>query len=1082
VSASGGCTYDAPPTVSCPVGAIANGASATRTITVRAIDAGAIGNTASVSSPTGDPSLANDSDDAGVTVAPVADVSMNKSGPADVAAGDAATYTLTAHNAGPSTATGVVLRDTLPSGMTFDAAASDAGWSEVSAGVYELTIASIANGASASRELVATAEQAAADSTQTNAATVRADQTDPSPDNDSDSAATDVGPSADLEITKTVADATIAQGQTAVYTLTLTNNGPSAASSVELDDDLPAGVTFVSLAAPAGFGCTTPAVGATGLVTCTAATLADGAVATFTLTVRAADVGTQSNTAEISSETPDPGETDNADSVDVDVAPAADVSLTKTGPQGVEAGAEATYVLTVSNQGPSTAHGVVVSDPLPAGLTFVSLAAGPGASCTTPAVGSGGTISCTIATLADGAGVELTLVARAAFATAEQTLVNTAHAAGDEFDPDAEDDDASAATAVGPAADLRLVKTASLAALPQNGQLTYTLTAFDDGPSDATNVSIADALPAGMSFVSASAGCAESAGTVTCDLGNVADGASRAVTITVKAVANGTQVNTATVSSDDPDPDPSDNPASATVEVGPTADLGIVKTGAANVAAGGQLTYTLSAHNEGPSTATGVRVVDDLPDGMTYLLSSASQGSCSYAAGTVTCALGSLADEADATVTLTVRATFALAGTTVPNSATISGDQNDGDVEDDASTHAVAVGPAADLVVTNDAPAHVPAGGQLLYTLQLANHGPQSAASAVLTDTLPAGLTFVSADPSQGSCSAAGQTVTCMIGTLPDGAAAQVLLTVAVANQLGGQAVGSHAVAASDTTDVDPSSNSDDASTVVDAAAVAAPPTAAAAAEPQAVAGDLQVTKTADKGAKSVLGRSVAFTIRVVNASQRVAHGVVVTDSPSAAASVGSVRPDKGSCSGLSCRLGDLAPGEVVLIHVVMTPRQAGTFRNSVVVRSDDGDRDEADNRADAAVKVAARRTTLSLRKAVDKPSVRAGKTVWFTITARNVGFETASNVRVCDAPAFNTTFVMAKGATFTRGRPCWTIASLAAGERVSYRVKVRVSGTTRRSATTKATVTASNAGSARARKTVRVLAGGVSPDAGVTG
>ncbi|MEY2516301.1 MAG: hypothetical protein QOJ89_3659, partial [bacterium] len=929
----------------------------------------------------------------------------------------------------------------------------------------------------------ATAMHAAADTTQTDTATIDADQVDNTPADDSDSVATDVGPSADLELTKTVADATIAQGQTAVYTLTVTNNGPSAATGVELADNLPAGVSFVSLTKPAAFGCTTPAVGSTGLVTCSAATLADSAVATFTLTVRGDDTGTQSNTAEVSSETPDGGAADNDDTVDVDVAPAADISLTKTGPATVAAGAHATYTITVSNAGPSTAHNVAVSDPLPAGMTFVSMTASAGTSCTTPAVGSGGTVSCTTATLADGADVELTLVVRAAFSAAEQTLVNTASASADEFDADSGNDEGSAATDVGPAADLRLVKTASVSATTQNSQLTYTLQAFNDGPSAATNVTVTDTLPAGMGFVSASAGCANIAGTVTCDLGSIADGSSTTVTITVKANGNGTQVNGATVSSDEPDPDPSDNPATATVEVGPTADLSIVKTGPATVTAGGQLTYTLTAHNDGPSAATGVTVVDVMPAGMTYVGSSASQGSCAFAAGTVTCVLGGLADDADATATITLRATFALAGTTVHNSATISGDQNDGDAGDDASTHDVAVGPAADLVVTNDAPAHVPAGGQLLSDLQLANNGPQTAVNATLTTTLPAGLTFVSGSSSQGGCSAVGQVVTCAIGNLPTGGAVQVLLTVTVASALGGQNVGLNAVAASDTTESDPPSNSDGATTFVDAAAVVSPPPPpAAAVAPVAVAGNLTVTKTADRGATGVLGSSLAFTIRVTNSTDRVAHGVVAVDQPSAAVDVDSVRPEQGTCTGLSCRLGDLAPGEVVLIHIAMTPRQAGEFKNSVVVTSDDGDRDVSDNRAAAAVRVAAKRTTLSLRKTADRRTVKAGGTVWFTITARNTGREAASNVRVCDTPGFNTTFVTTRAATMSRGRACWTVESLRAGARVSYRVKVRVSGTTRTNATTNATVTASNAGSRKARRSVRVVAAVAVAGAGVTG
>jgi uncharacterized repeat protein (TIGR01451 family) len=1077
VDASPGCAYAAP-TVTCTVGTIANGASATRTITVEAIDAGAIENSATVSSLTGDPTPANDSDDADVTVAPVADLRMVKTGPVTVAAGALATYTVTAHNDGPSTADGVVLRDLIPDGMTFDAS-SDAGWTLVSPGIYENAVGSIANGGSTSRDIVLRARHAAADSTQTNTARVLATTTDNTPGNDSDAAITDVGPSANLAITKTIDDATIAQGADAVYTLTLTNNGPSAAANVTVLDALPAGMRFVSLAAPASFDCTTPAVGSGGSVTCSIAALPNASVVTFTLTVRATTTGTRVNTAGVTSTTPDADPADNGASVSAEVAPTADVSITKTAPDTVVAGENVTYAITVSNDGPSTAHDVVVSDPLPTGMTFDHVTSPMGTSCT-----GGATIACTIATLADGASVELSIGAVATFAAAEQTLTNIATVSADEFDPETEGNQSSAETVVGPAPDLRLTKTASVPAALQNSQLTYTLTAFNDGPSAATNVTVTDTLPSGMSFVSGSNGCTDNAGTVTCELGNIAIGSNAVATITVLANGNGTQVNNATVASDDPDPDPSDDAASATVEVGPVADLSIVKTSSPSVTAGGQLTYTLTAHNAGPSPATGVTVVDVLPSGMTYAGSTSSQGSCAFAAGTVTCALGGLANGASATATITVTASFALSGTTVPNSASISGDQNDDGPANNASTRSVDVGPAADLVLTDDAPAHVPAGGQLLHSLQLSNGGPQTAVNSKFTVTLPAGLTFVSAIPTQGNCSAAGQIVTCIVGDLPAGSAMQVLLAVLAADVLGSSDVDVSGVASSDTTEIDEPSNRDGATTRVDPAPVLPPPDSGAAA-PAAAAqapGDLRITKTADSGAKAALGRAIAYTISVTNAADHVAHGVVVADQPSAAVSIGSVRPDRGTCSGLTCSLGDLGAGEVVRIHVVMTPKTTGTFENAAVASSDDGERAVADNRAVAAVSIASARTTLSLKKTVDRKVVRAGSTVWFTITARNTGRASASDVRVCDRPAYNTTFVTVRGARFTRGRACWTTPSLKAGARLRYRVKVRVSGTERARAMTDATVTASNADSRRARKGVRVIARQVLAGAGVTG
>src|SRR4029077_16951083 len=78
------------------------------------------------------------------------------------------------------------------------------------------------------------------------------------------------------------------------------------------------------------------------------------------------------NTATVSTATADPVAANNSATAQTTVNLQADLAITKTGPASVVAGTNVVYTITVTNAGPSSAEGVVVSDATPAGLTFVS--------------------------------------------------------------------------------------------------------------------------------------------------------------------------------------------------------------------------------------------------------------------------------------------------------------------------------------------------------------------------------------------------------------------------------------------------------------------------------------------------------------------------------------------------------------------------------------------------------------------------------------------------------------------------------------------------------------------------------------
>src|SRR5262249_30064214 len=123
----------------------------------------------------------------------------------------------------------------------------------------------------------------------------------------------------------------------------------------------------------------------------------------------------------------------------------------------------------------------------------------------------------------------------------------------DQTDPHPNDNTASASTTVqGPRLDF--TKQTQPGALHVGTQFKYTLTVKNNGPGTVTGAKITDPLPSGQSYVPSTAtqgSCLSSAGTVTCNLGTVANGQTVTVTITVNPSVKGVVTNTATFSTNE---------------------------------------------------------------------------------------------------------------------------------------------------------------------------------------------------------------------------------------------------------------------------------------------------------------------------------------------------------------------------------------------------------------------------------------------------------------------------------------------------------------------------------------------------
>jgi uncharacterized repeat protein (TIGR01451 family) len=637
-----------------------------------------------------DPNGENNNASASVTVPiPQADIGVQKVGPASAAPDSDVSYTITVNNSGPDAGDSVSLTDTLPGTMTFASITQDSGPAFTcgnSGPAVTCSILSLAAGTTATFTLTGYIPAGTASGTTfTNTAKVKTTTTDPNPDNNSSLTELTVVTS-DLAVTKTGPPTAIA-GSTISWTITATNNGPDNQLAASLSDTLPAGTTFFSLTQDTGPSavCNDPGAGNSGSVTCSFPSLPSGASAQFTLTatINPGFTGSLSNTATVSGTNADPVPGNDSATAVTTVTASADLSVIKSGPATATAGTNITYTITLMNNGPSNAANVALIDATPANTTFVSESqtTGPAFSCITPPVSGTGTINCTIASFApSSATFSITIHINPGAVGA--VISNTANATTTTTDPNPGNNTSTALTTATASADVSIVKTAPAAAAT-GSNLTYSINVTNNGPSDASGVTMADTLPPNTTFVSESqpAGPAFTCinppsggtGAVSCSIATLTAGTSATFSIVVQiavAAPVGPSSNTATVTTSSADPNPGNNSSTAVTTIAlATADLSITKTpGPGPYGTGLPLTYTIVVANGGPNTATGVTVTDILPPGTTF--QSATPGGACSGTTTITCNAGTLTSGASATFTLTV--TLPSTAGTVTNTATVT--------------------------------------------------------------------------------------------------------------------------------------------------------------------------------------------------------------------------------------------------------------------------------------------------------------------------------------------------------------------------------------------------------------------------
>jgi uncharacterized repeat protein (TIGR01451 family) len=696
---------------------------------------------------------------------------------ASVSAGSQIGFTMVVTNNGQGTATGVTLTDVLPTnaGLNWSVSPTVSACAIGGGGTLTCSFGDLAPAATRTVHLISPTDSSSC-GTVSNKGKVT------TTNNGADSATASIAVNCPtLQITKNAGQDPVSAGMSLEFTIIVRNTATTgAATGVTLNDPLPggSGVNWGISPSYAGPGsCAITGSAPTQTLACNFGTLAAGTSASVRITsaTTAASCKAYPNTA-----TADASNHKAVEASDTITVQCPSLDLTKTADSGtVSAGSQIGFTLSVTNAlGAGTATVVTLTDTLPAKTGLAWTIDPTNAACGI----SNGVLTCNFGSLLAGGSASVHVISPTAFESCG-TLNNKGRVTTGNNGTDS----ASASVTV-QCPNVSIVKTADSTTVSAGSPIGFTLTVSNAGPGIAKGASLNDALPAGtgvdwsISPAFAGPGSCTITGnppseTLSCNFGDLAAsgaGSTRSVHVSSPTTAASCKAyeNVATTQATN---HPLMTAKDTTTVLCPSIDLTKVAD-SASVSAGSQIGFRLVARNTGAGSATGVTLKDTLPanSGLSWSIDAAgSTTDCAIATGILTCNFGTLGPSDSARVHVTSATAFASCGT-VNNRGRVTTANNGSDT---ASASITVRCPNLTILKTpdqaGDASYSVNPGDSARFTIKVKNTGTGAALNTVLTDTLPAGLTWSddrtqcpSPIPSITVGGESRQLLTCNIGTL----------------------------------------------------------------------------------------------------------------------------------------------------------------------------------------------------------------------------------------------------------------------------------------------------------------------------